>query len=46
MMAHLVYSGFPDCRVAKDEGGEISSICHFSTEISHLEVDVAESFIC
>lgn len=43
MMAHLVYSDFPDCRVARNEAGEISSICHSSTEISSLEVDVAES---
>lgn len=31
------------CRVAKNEAGELSSICHSSTEISSLEVDVAES---
>jgi len=43
MMTHLVHSDFPDCRVAKNETGEISSICHSSTEISSLEVDVAES---
>lgn len=29
--------------VAKNEAGELSSICHSSTEISSLEVDVAES---
>lgn len=41
MRAHLEY--FPDCRVAKNEGGERSSICHSSAGISTLEVDVAES---
>lgn len=43
MMAHPVYSDFPGCRVAKNEAGDISSICHSSTEISSLEVNVAES---
>lgn len=41
--AFTVFSVFPDCRVAKNEAGEKSSICHSSTEISGLEVDVAES---
>lgn len=33
------------CRVAKNEAGELSSICHSSTETSSLGVDVAPVYL-